>query len=103
MKYYRVTNLEKYNSVFDKKASKEMRQLYKDLKDREAIGLELLPDLCKLALREYIWLKIESELMVIHFGYDYYMYIGVEKFDKSLIKQFEEKGIFIESYQSPYA
>lgn len=62
-----------------------------------------LEDICRLVLREIIWCRIETEgNFYIHFGYDYYMYIGSSIASKKTIKFGEKRGLFIEEMMSPY-
>lgn len=58
--------------------------------------------LVKLILREDVWAKLESDILDIHFGYDYYMYICSEKRLEKAEKIIKEKGLFIENIKSPY-
>jgi hypothetical protein len=55
-----------------------------------------------LILREIIWCKLESETMYIHFGYDYYMYIGSKDACLKAIDVIQYQGLFVELYESPY-
>jgi hypothetical protein len=69
-------------------------------------GLELnqqsISTLARLMLRDLVWCRLESSKMYVHFGWDYYMYIGVDKPCKRAIKQSERTGLFVESFISPY-
>ena len=53
-------------------------------------------------LRERCWFKLTGKNFFIHFGYDYYMYIGTvlpaEIVEKTAVKY----GLFCERYPSPY-
>jgi hypothetical protein len=41
--------------------------------------------------------------MFIHFGYDYYMYIGSSKIAPDfLIKKIQDEDLFVEEFKSPY-
>ena len=40
--------------------------------------------------------------MFVHFGYDYYMYIGSNKRFKGIINTIANTGLFIEEFESPY-
>jgi hypothetical protein len=60
-----------------------------------------LEDIVRLCLRETIWCKLEGEKdLYIHFGYDYYMYVGYTG-DIDL-DEVSVEGIHIEEYESPY-
>jgi hypothetical protein len=62
---------------------------------------ELAPTFRKV-LRNEIWCRFESESTFVHFGWDYYMYVGVSK-DCPEARVFAEKlGLFVEEFQSPY-
>ena len=54
-------------------------------------------------LREDFWCKLEAKDFFIHFGYDYYMYIGADIDDEKMHKIAEENGLFAERInESPY-
>lgn len=54
-------------------------------------------------LQEKCWAKLEAEGFFIHFGYDYYLYIGTE-LNISLVEQVARQyGLFCEIFLSPYA
>ena len=55
----------------------------------------------KAALRELVWGRIrDNRGLYVHFGYDYYMYIG----DKGgRLREFEAPGLFVEEFVSPYS
>ncbi len=66
----------------------------------ESVELE---NFCKLCLRSQIWGVLESSSkMFVHFGYDYYMYIGVAKISEEVIEQIRNSGLFVELFESPY-
>lgn len=58
--------------------------------------------LARLVLREIIWCRFQSNHIYIHFGYDYYMYIGGVLIDEETIRIAKEKGVYIEVFDSPY-
>jgi hypothetical protein len=69
-------------------------------------GIEVAgPDLVwviRLALREVIWCRLEgSNGVYVHFGYDYYMYLGSEETDVALPPSLPP-GMFAEVFGSPY-
>ncbi len=59
-------------------------------------------DIARLVLRESLWCKLESDRMFVHFGYDYYMFIGSTEPCESTIKKIEKLGLFVEKFESPY-
>jgi hypothetical protein len=68
-----------------------------------ALSHEALDGVCRLVLREIFWCKLESESgFYIHFGYDYYMYIGSPVPSEKAITYGRQKGLFVEEMASPY-
>ncbi|WP_146118512.1 hypothetical protein [Blastopirellula marina] len=64
--------------------------------DQEGVG-----KVARLALREVFWCKLLGEHgFYVHFGHDYYMYIGYE-FAPALPSRFEK--LFVEDFPSPYS
>ena len=53
-------------------------------------------------LRSSFWCKFESKDCFVHFGYDYYAYIGVASLTQSTIDNITITGLFVENYDSPY-
>ena len=53
-------------------------------------------------LREQCWLKLVAKDFFIHFGYDYYMYIGSSLPTDSVIETATHYGLYCEQYSSPY-
>ncbi len=53
-------------------------------------------------LREEFWCRFNGEAAFIHFGYDYYMYIGVPVNCAETIAVARGNGLFVESFESPY-
>ena len=49
------------------------------LKDGQNISLEKLPFVAKSILRDKFWCKLVNDSMEIHFGYDYIMYVVINK------------------------
>ena len=69
-----------------------------------ALSGEALADVCRLALREVLWCKLEAdECFYIHFGYDYYMYVGSHAPSEKSISYGRQRGLFIEEMESPYS
>jgi hypothetical protein len=55
------------------------------------------------ALREDFWCKIESKDFFVHFGYDYYMYIGADIEEEKMSEIARKNGLFAEPIErSPY-
>lgn len=69
-------------------------------------GLEISLDsfgcVLKALLREEFWCKLESKNAFIHVGYDFYMYIGVKALNSDCTKKAQQRGLFVEDFESPY-
>jgi hypothetical protein len=61
-----------------------------------------LPEIIRSVLREEFWCRLEVEDRFIHFGYDYYIYIGVHNRCEASIQSAHAKRLFVESFTSPY-
>lgn len=60
-------------------------------------------EVVKQILRENIWCKlIKGDSFYLHFGYDYYMYIGADNKCDSAIQLIKDNNMFIEPFVSPY-
>lgn len=53
-------------------------------------------------LREQCWLKLIANDFFIHFGYDYYMYIGSVLPSERVVEIVRQHGLYCEQYSSPY-
>ena len=81
-----------------------------DYSDKEltlAEGKEFQDDSLKrviqLILREEIGGQLTSKKgMFVHFGYDYYMYIGISNNYPEVISSIRSSGLYVESFKSPY-
>lgn len=57
----------------------------------------------RLMLREFLWCKLEFyNQFFIHFGSDYYMYIGANCTPCDAIKYAKNDGLYVEEISSPY-
>lgn len=93
----------KWNPIKDPNSTKEMIYLFASIKDKDILKINQIKDLCRLALRNYVWCKLEyDETMFVHFYFDYYMYIGSKSECKKAVESIEESGLFVEEFESPY-
>ena len=100
-----VTALEKIKppKINDYWYSSDLFKNYKSIDINQHLSRDIVLAIARLALRKYLWCKLESEKMFVHFGYDYYMYIGSEKKPIHIISQIEALGLFVEKIdESPY-
>lgn len=59
--------------------------------------------ICKMVLRNFIWCQLYSKNnFFVHFGWDYYMYIGSNVNCLSVIEFASNNGLFVEQCVSPY-
>ncbi len=73
-----------------------------DLKEGQVYSLQELERLFRLVLRETIWGKFEwHDLAYVHFGYDYYMYLGVNQECPKSTAYAVQHGLFVEDFESP--
>lgn len=94
-----VSGLEKGSIKYDIYTTEGMKKLEKKLKVRREVNITEVSDLCRLILRNYIWARIECPKMFVHFGYDYYMYLGIKDEYTDITKKFD---LFVEPMESPY-
>lgn len=68
----------------------------------EEIFLDGILEFSKGALREWYWAKLESNKAFIHFGYDYYVYVGTS-LDYATVKEIAVRNkLYCEDIPSPY-
>ena len=74
-----------------------------DLMDGTSLALPDIDRVVRLNLQEKIWCKLEDAGIFIHFGYDYYMYLGVPSPSVDAARFAQSLGLFVEMYASPYS
>ena len=72
------------------------------LANGHACNLLACSDIVRLNLRSEVWCRLESESAFLHFGYDYYMYVGIASKCPSAIQHATDSGLFVEPFDSPY-
>lgn len=69
----------------------------------KAVTIQEVRELAKLTLRNAIWCKLGfKKQFFVHFGHDYYMYIGASEGRADAKELVKETGLFIEEFKSPY-
>jgi hypothetical protein len=91
-----ISGLEKCSDESDRQS------MYKNIQEGDSIEISEIPHISKLILREKMWCRLEAPFMFVHFGYDYYMYIGFTQECKYAIDKIVEMVLFVEEYKSPY-
>lgn len=60
-------------------------------------------EFARIVLREIAWGKLASPARAyVHFGWDFYMYIGLPKKCPNAIVAAQSRGLFVENFRSPY-
>ncbi|MBM7706834.1 hypothetical protein JOD03_001739 [Chryseomicrobium aureum] len=73
------------------------------LEDDALVNNEDVPLICKLNLRDLAYCElISGDNFFVHFGYDYYMFIGVNQKYPEAIEFAMQQGLFVEEIESPY-
>lgn len=70
--------------------------------DGQQIGRDELPRLVRDVLREECWCRLDAPGFFIHFGYEYYMYVGCSHTSEAISALAAEHGLFAEAMTSPY-
>lgn len=97
--YHVEKSLDKIDSlgVWMPKGAKEL--IYSISKTKKIEGKKNISILARLILREILWCRLEHPRMFVHFGYDYYMYVGC---NKKIDENRYTEGMYIEPFKSPY-
>lgn len=74
------------------------------VQEGERVGDAQLERLCRLNLRGLVWCKLEAEsgALYVHFGQDFYMYIGTKAASEDVVRRVAASGLFVEPMGSPY-
>lgn len=106
VKYLPLSYFEKhFDRLYAKRyCTKAMQELYKLATTGSELNKQQVCDMARLALRELVWeCPLENKDMFVHFGWDYYMYIGSSKeLTQDLRNKIENLGLFVEDFESPY-
>jgi hypothetical protein len=96
--FLKIVDLEKNGQRFQTVQINDLK-----INNSEPISKELIAPIIRLILRNIMWCKLESKEMYVHFGYDFYMYIGSKKACNSIHENIKQIGLFIEEgLRSPY-
>ncbi len=98
----RMFSLEKYKLKKMKDISDSMIHCWNNAYEGKLLNKKEIRDISRLILRSYFWCRLKSEDMYVHFGDDYYMFIGSKRSCCDVIKKIEESGLFVEPFESPY-
>lgn len=99
---FTIKELEKYDFNPYPDFATNIEKHYKNFRNNQIILKDELPIFLRLILREIIWCKLSNKRMVVHFGYDYYTYIGSAKSINHKLKEIMGLGLYVEQIKSPY-
>lgn len=97
-----VQDLEKHARTLSSLSSASEIHAFKNIKEGINLYTQEISDTIRLILREYLWCRLAAPKMYVHFGYDYYMYIGTAALCANAINTIHDMGLFVEPYISPY-
>jgi hypothetical protein len=101
----RVTTLEQWARGEKSLGTPELAALLHTVQVEEGqyISGDAKESICRLNLRSLLWCKLEEPgRFYLHFGYDYYMYLGADKplpYSETFSR---DLGLFVEPMRSPY-
>lgn len=96
-----ITELENYGEPPSPLHIQGITTSVQAIDDGIKVSGQVLEDVMRLCLREVIWCKLQGEGgFYVHFGYDYYMYVGYG--GEMSLDGISAVGIYIEERESPY-
>ncbi len=103
LKSLKVTSLETNKPMVKKSDLVDIPYNPNSVKNGLNASNKVLESICRFILRDVLWCRLESEFgFYIHFGWDYYMYIGSHIKSKEAISFGRSQNLFIEEMMSPY-
>ena len=92
-----------YREKYKEHYPEEMEYIFESICDTKNLYTKEVEMISRLILREHIWCKLQIEnVMFLHFGYDYYMYIGCHLDLETINQLIGETGLYVEEKESPY-
>lgn len=73
-----------------------------EFEEGSVLSVEQVGELIQQILREEFWCRFECQDGFVHFGWDYYMYIGVPHRCREAERLAQELGLYPEESASPY-
>ena len=73
-----------------------------DFEEGSALNLTDLAPTIRRLLREEFWCRLERDGNFLHFGWDYYLYLGVQWPCPQALVLARQLGLFVEPMRSPY-
>jgi hypothetical protein len=68
----------------------------------DVLALDRAAALMAEVLREACWCRLESPRGFVHFGWDFYMYVGIAQACPGSARRAAQAGLFVEEMRSPH-
>ena len=99
----RLVYLDRCVEAVDATQGRDIRIAPDSLHAGSTVGKADLPDVVRLNLREIIWCKLAAkDRFYLHFGWDFYAYVGSISPSAEAIRQAEASGLYVEPMKSPH-
>jgi hypothetical protein len=105
LSYFEVVDLDIDIDNMSKHINNELSHIAKDLEifNGKYINIDEIDKICRLVLRDLIWCKLEiTNEFYVHFGYDYYAFVGSIHPCTQAIHMAQDLGLFIEQVKTPF-
>ena len=99
-----MIQLQKNNTLLQDESSDLFEEKFNNivLEEDLLVNYTDIPIICKMILRDYIHCNlISSDDFFVHFGSDYYMFIGTNQPYINAVDFARKNNLFVEEYQSP--
>lgn len=70
--------------------------------ESQLCSIREIESISRLILRQHIWCKLIWDTAFLHFGWDYYSYIGVPEACPNAIHAATKSGLFVQKFNSPH-
>ncbi|WP_193768782.1 DUF7683 domain-containing protein [Lysinibacillus tabacifolii] len=90
------SNCALYNQLYDEKLDNFQ------LKDDQEVSIDQIPLISKMVLRGFIYCHFITLDFFVHFGDDYYMFIGTNNYQEEPLQFARENNLFVEEMVSPF-
>ncbi len=73
------------------------------LREGEELSADRAVELARSILREdSVWCRLAHDDFFVHFGYDYYLYVGISNPADSAVENARRAGLHVDEFESPY-
>ncbi len=73
-----------------------------EFQNNSILPLDCIGEIIRRILREEFWCRLEGSNGFVHFGWDFYMYVGVPHPCPTARARAAELGLYVEEFASPY-